>query len=157
MRNQGSTTDRSQNVANTSACQSCRKSQKIKFHYLKFHVLWAMDQYRLLAWSVFPEMQAQYFPNPIVAQKPVRVRLSCDYCSAAKVKCDKRRPACERCSSNQIHCTYSISRRHGSMRKVAREPALTGTSAIFKGQRRVLGVSQKEASPRYCWFLDVRQ
>lgn len=70
-------------------------------------------------------MQAPYFPSPAPAQQPVRVRLSCDSCSAAKVKCDKRRPACERCSSNQLHCTYSVSRRHGCKRRVACEPAVT--------------------------------
>ena len=70
-------------------------------------------------------MQALYYPSPTPAQQPVRVRLACDSCSAAKVKCDKRRPACERCSSNQLHCTYSVSRRHGSKRRVVPEPALT--------------------------------
>ena len=70
-------------------------------------------------------MQAPYFPSLAPAQQPLRVRLSCDSCSEAKVKCDKRRPACERCSSNQLHCIYSISRRHGCKRKVASEPAIT--------------------------------
>ena len=74
-------------------------------------------------------MQAPYFPSPARPQQPVRVRSSCDSCSAAKVKCDKTRPSCERCSSNQLHCIYSVSRRHGSKRKVAYEPAITATGA----------------------------
>lgn len=74
-------------------------------------------------------MQAPYSPSPTHAQQPVRVRLSCDLCSAAKVKCDKRRPACERCSSNQLHCTYSVSRRHGCKRRIACNPAVTTPEA----------------------------
>lgn len=74
-------------------------------------------------------MQAPYPPSPAPAQQPVRVRLSCDSCSAAKVKCDKRRPACERCSSNQLHCIYSVSRRHGCKRRIACEPGVTARRA----------------------------
>ena len=70
-------------------------------------------------------MQALYFSSPTPPQQPVRVRSSCDSCSAAKVRCDKTRPSCERCSSNQLQCIYSVSRRHGSKRRVAYEPAIT--------------------------------
>ena len=84
-------------------------------------------------------MQALYYPSPTPAQQPVRVRLACDSCSAAKVKCDKRRPACERCSSNQLHCTYSVSRRHGCKRRVASEPALTANGAATIPQQSSSG------------------
>lgn len=47
------------------------------------------------------------------AGRPVRLRLACDSCSAAKVKCDKKHPCCDRCKSNALPCTYSASRRHG--------------------------------------------
>ncbi|PVH92742.1 hypothetical protein DM02DRAFT_619751 [Periconia macrospinosa] len=43
----------------------------------------------------------------------VRLRQSCDRCSSAKVRCDKKQPACERCINNQLQCSYSESRRHG--------------------------------------------
>lgn len=91
-------------------------------------------------------MQAPYPPSPAPAQQPVRVRLSCDSCSAAKVKCDKRRPACERCSSNQLHCTYSVSRRHGCKRKITCEPAVTAHGAVNKPQQCSWGGGGSSAS-----------
>ena len=95
-------------------------------------------------------MQAPYFPSPAPAQQPVRVRSSCDSCSAAKVKCDKKRPACERCSSNQLQCIYSISRRHGCKRKVASEPAVTahGTVTITQQSSRGGGGSSASTTKR---------
>lgn len=92
-------------------------------------------------------MQAPYFPSLVPAQQPLRVRLSCDSCSEAKVKCDKRRPACERCSSNQLHCIYSVSRRHGCKRKVASEPAITAhDTANISGQSSREGPGGDSAS-----------
>jgi hypothetical protein len=45
-----------------------------------------------------------------------RFRLACDNCSAAKVKCDKKQPVCDRCTNNGLsQCTYSISRRYGKL------------------------------------------
>ena len=44
---------------------------------------------------------------------PFRLRSACDACSAAKVKCDKKQPACDRCQINSFTCSYSPSRRHG--------------------------------------------
>ncbi len=84
-------------------------------------------------------MQTAYLSSPAPAQQPVRVRLSCDSCSAAKVKCDRRRPACERCSSNQLHCTYSVSRRHGCKRRIAYEPAVTAHGAANIAQQSSKG------------------
>lgn len=42
-----------------------------------------------------------------------RLRMSCDGCSEAKVKCDKKHPSCDRCVNYHRKCTYGISRRHG--------------------------------------------
>ncbi|KAF5010156.1 hypothetical protein FDECE_3649 [Fusarium decemcellulare] len=44
--------------------------------------------------------------------KPVRLRLACDACTTAKVRCSKTHP-CERCVDNGQECYYSASRRHG--------------------------------------------
>jgi len=49
---------------------------------------------------------------PTHSQQP-RLRQACDSCTAAKVKCDKGRPACRRCLDNDEACQYSPSRRHG--------------------------------------------
>jgi hypothetical protein len=45
--------------------------------------------------------------------KKVQFRTACDPCTAAKVKCDKKHPACKRCVEVQASCTYSESRKHG--------------------------------------------
>ena len=48
------------------------------------------------------------------SQRPVRLRLACDACATTKVRCDKGRPACQRCVNNKLVCVYSVSRRNGS-------------------------------------------
>ncbi|KAF3395302.1 hypothetical protein DPV78_009098 [Talaromyces pinophilus] len=42
-----------------------------------------------------------------------RFRTACDPCSAAKVRCDKKHPACGRCMQMNLICSYSESRKHG--------------------------------------------
>ncbi|ETI20212.1 hypothetical protein G647_08246 [Cladophialophora carrionii CBS 160.54] len=42
-----------------------------------------------------------------------KLRLSCDNCHAAKVKCTKERPLCTRCANSGTPCIYSKSRRAG--------------------------------------------
>ncbi|OAP55334.1 hypothetical protein AYL99_10307 [Fonsecaea erecta] len=42
-----------------------------------------------------------------------KLRLSCDNCHAAKVKCTKERPLCSRCANSGAPCIYSKSRRAG--------------------------------------------
>lgn len=49
-----------------------------------------------------------------------RLRQTCDACTIAKVKCDKGRPACQRCLDGEELCQYSPSRRHGKRAKRAR-------------------------------------
>ncbi|KAF2724196.1 hypothetical protein K431DRAFT_334085 [Polychaeton citri CBS 116435] len=62
-------------------------------------------------------------PSPSTAQtaqlQPGRVRLrqACDFCTAAKVRCDKGRPACQRCLDSDQSCRYSASRRYGKRAK----------------------------------------
>ncbi|KAL6717310.1 hypothetical protein ACLMJK_005225 [Lecanora helva] len=46
------------------------------------------------------------------SQQP-KLRLSCDACAAAKVKCSKERPRCERCVLNDTSCVYGPSMKHG--------------------------------------------
>lgn len=45
-----------------------------------------------------------------------KLRLSCDACAAAKVKCDKARPRCGRCAGPGTTCVYGLSRKHGKSR-----------------------------------------
>lgn len=50
----------------------------------------------------------------VFSAKPVRLRLACDACTTAKVRCSRTHP-CERCEDNGMEkeCCYSASRRHG--------------------------------------------
>lgn len=53
-------------------------------------------------------------PPSARSAKPVRLRLACDACTTAKVRCSRTHP-CERCEDNgqEKECYYSASRRHG--------------------------------------------
>ena len=42
-----------------------------------------------------------------------KLRLSCDECNKAKVKCAKEKPTCSRCKIQKIQCIYGISLRAG--------------------------------------------
>lgn len=42
-----------------------------------------------------------------------KLRLSCDACNLAKVRCSKARPSCARCQSHILQCNYSMSMRSG--------------------------------------------
>jgi hypothetical protein len=42
-----------------------------------------------------------------------KLRSACDACAAAKIKCDKNQPSCDRCRQLNFSCAYSPSRRHG--------------------------------------------
>ena len=55
--------------------------------------------------------QAQSRPRP--AGRRPKLRLSCDACAAAKVKCGKERPRCERCVAGDLDCVYGPSLKHG--------------------------------------------
>ena len=48
--------------------------------------------------------------------KPWKLRQTCDLCSEAKVKCDKRNPRCGRCDRLSYECVYSPARRIGRPR-----------------------------------------
>jgi hypothetical protein len=66
-----------------------------------------------------PVVLDQAGPAPgITTSSPVtsdnkKLRLSCDNCHAAKVKCTKERPLCSRCANSGASCIYSKSRRAG--------------------------------------------
>ena len=42
-----------------------------------------------------------------------KLRLSCDECNKAKVKCAKEKPTCSRCKAQKIQCVYGVSLRAG--------------------------------------------
>ena len=61
--------------------------------------------------------QQQHNQQRPPGQKPQKLRLSCDACAAAKVKCGKERPRCERCNANDMNCVYGPSMKHGKPEK----------------------------------------
>ncbi|KAF2237157.1 hypothetical protein EV356DRAFT_27274 [Viridothelium virens] len=63
-------------------------------------------------------------------EAPVKLRSTCDACSIAKVKCDKKQPVCDRCQTNGFRCSYSPSRRHGKQswaKMIAKQQYLNST------------------------------
>jgi hypothetical protein len=60
-------------------------------------------------------------------QTKKRLRASCDACSRAKVKCDKKRPTCHRCSNMGIDCTitYRPGRAKGLISTINAAPVTT--------------------------------
>ncbi|KAL5373466.1 hypothetical protein DPSP01_012708 [Paraphaeosphaeria sporulosa] len=72
----------------------------------------------------------------------VKLRSSCDACSAAKVKCDSQVP-CERCRDNAVHCFYSPSRRHGKQpwakRVASQHQRLQSTMHVHPSQAPSMG------------------
>ena len=49
-----------------------------------------------------------------------KLRLSCDECNKAKVKCAKEKPTCSRCKAQKIQCVYGVSLRAG--KRAAAQP-----------------------------------
>lgn len=47
------------------------------------------------------------------SQGSIKLRDSCELCAAAKVKCNKDKPACSRCWNRGLRCEYGASRRNG--------------------------------------------
>ncbi|RGP80523.1 fusarubin cluster-transcription factor [Fusarium longipes] len=71
-------------------------------------------------------MFSELLTPPARSAKPVRLRLACDACTTAKVRCSRTHP-CERCEDNgqEKECYYGVSRRHG---KQARHRKTVSTS-----------------------------
>ncbi|CAI7642048.1 unnamed protein product [Penicillium viridicatum] len=66
--------------------------------------------------------------------KPTKLKASCDFCALTKVKCDKTRPQCLRCTKSGVMCHYSETRRIGKARQLyaashnsSRNPTMQGT------------------------------
>jgi hypothetical protein len=60
--------------------------------------------------------------------KPRNLKLSCDFCTLSKLKCDRNRPQCQRCNQNELKCQYSRSRRVSKARQSYTDPGQAGYS-----------------------------
>ena len=66
--------------------------------------------------------------------RPPKLRSSCDGCGAAKIKCDRAQPQCERCLSLDLVCVYGVSRKTGKPpRERLRIPEAPGTFRTLGG------------------------
>lgn len=51
--------------------------------------------------------------NASSSTRKIKLKDSCDVCSASKVRCTKEKPVCKRCEKFGYHCLYSPARRVG--------------------------------------------
>ena len=65
------------------------------------------------AQNMFMESRSQVPANQRRAQRRPKRRSSCDACGAAKLRCDRGQPSCERCINQGLQCVYGICRKMG--------------------------------------------
>ncbi|KAL4785964.1 aflatoxin regulatory protein-domain-containing protein [Aspergillus varians] len=54
-------------------------------------------------------------------QQPRKLRDSCIHCANSKVKCNKEKPVCGRCTRRHLNCEYKVSRRTGRTSRVVNQ------------------------------------
>lgn len=75
-----------------------------------------------------------------------KLRASCDGCSLAKVKCDKKQSSCHRCAKSGIACNYSPSMRMGKTSAANRAAAAKGLELKHRSSLSV-AASTRASSP----------
>ncbi|KAK0506861.1 hypothetical protein JMJ35_010715 [Cladonia borealis] len=63
--------------------------------------------------SLPPDSSPQPQQKSTPGKERRKLRQSCDACAAAKVRCSKNRPRCERCTEGEFTCVYGPSMKHG--------------------------------------------
>ena len=66
-------------------------------------------------------------PQRSVAPAEAQLKVACDACNSAKVKCNQERPVCRRCEAKDLPCQYSKSQR---VRKKNRPSSAINTSSL---------------------------
>ncbi|EMD68389.1 hypothetical protein GGP41_003395 [Bipolaris sorokiniana] len=80
----------------------------------------------------------------------LQLRQACDSCTAAKVKCDKGHPACQRCLDNEEYCQYSPSRRHGRRPRRSRATIQQPTPSSIASEPEVIPSQPSKAASEPC-------
>ncbi|KAE8150927.1 hypothetical protein BDV25DRAFT_129181 [Aspergillus avenaceus] len=80
-------------------------------------------------------------PSKDRPHSPKRLRSTCDRCTTLKVRCDKKKPYCERCESTQHRCVY------GPYRWKGRQPATHDFASKTYGHPTELTKSAKVSKP----------
>lgn len=57
---------------------------------------------------------------------PEKLRSTCNQCALSKVRCNKRKPICQRCETHDFECVYDRSRRRGKPRSSQQQRSLEG-------------------------------
>lgn len=66
------------------------------------------------------------------SHRPVpKLRDSCQACSASKVKCNRKKPTCERCEKRGLTCEYLVTRRAGRTKQRHNEPRMSSSAFLF--------------------------
>lgn len=65
---------------------------------------------------------------------PEKLRSTCNQCALSKVRCNKRKPTCQRCETHEFECVYDRSRRRGKPRTTQQQRSLDGRSTPFSAQ-----------------------
>lgn len=76
---------------------------------------------------------------PHIESGAPKLRSSCDSCGTAKVKCDRKQPACGRCATLGLVCVYGLSRRVG---KPPRKRPATDLESTTKCKKRAAYIDE---------------
>jgi hypothetical protein len=63
-----------------------------------------------------------------------KLRSTCNQCALSKVRCNKRKPTCQRCETHDFECVYDRSRRRGKPRSSQEQRCLDGRSTPSSAQ-----------------------
>ncbi|KAG9201707.1 hypothetical protein G6514_005516 [Epicoccum nigrum] len=63
-----------------------------------------------------------------------KLRSTCNQCALSKVRCNKRKPVCQRCETHDFECVYDRSRRRGKPRSSQQQRQLDGWSTAHSAQ-----------------------
>ena len=63
-----------------------------------------------------------------------KLRSTCNQCALSKVRCNKRKPTCQRCETHEFECVYDRSRRRGKPRSSQQQRSLDGRSTPYNAQ-----------------------
>lgn len=84
------------------------------------------------------------------SHRPVpKLRDSCQACSASKVKCNRKKPTCERCEKRGLTCEYLVTRRAGRTKQRHNEPRMSSSAFLF-GPGWPASTSSGTATPTDC-------
>lgn len=71
-------------------------------------------------------------PNSSSNNRPApKLRDSCQACSASKVKCNRKKPTCDRCEKRGLTCEYLVTRRAGRTKQRHSEPRISSSAFLF--------------------------